>query len=301
MDFPRHRARVFQHVPIAIRRRLELCGTFRHLLLHGLHRDVQRRLALGGNAHFQERAPTPLPQHDILEYDPCRMLEKAPPLGIVDSVHRLRPEESHQQMIQRHHLSGRDQHARIAIEGQEGKRTEDMEMSFDPAAGQMHEHGRPQHLRHRNDVPGDRRARPQEYQGHRQQIDDESTEDRDLDVQVQRAGAPRPGIGRDCQRQDDGSSPLNHEQPEKNPIGLDVDAFQVLAENFLRAPGDGSGIHPLAGAGAVAEAGAGAAGAGSKRGADASSEQPNTAWRRGSCDARSTAARSWSRPVFAPA
>ena len=100
VDLPGHGTGVFEHIPVAVGRRLQLRGPFCDLPLDVVHRDIKGRLALGGDTHFQECAPAPEPQHDILEDHPGRMLEEAPPLGIGYSIDRFRPEEAQQQMIE---------------------------------------------------------------------------------------------------------------------------------------------------------------------------------------------------------
>ena len=71
------------------------------------------------------------------------MLEPSPLAGHDHAVHRLRPEESAQHVIERDDDGRRNQHAPIAIERQKRERAEDVEMGFDAAAGQMDEQARP--------------------------------------------------------------------------------------------------------------------------------------------------------------
>lgn len=51
----------------------------------------------------------------------------------------------------------------IAIEGQEGKRSEVVEVSFDPSPAQMYQQARREHLRDRDDVASDGATRHHQH------------------------------------------------------------------------------------------------------------------------------------------
>ena len=104
-------------------------------------------------------------EEDVLEDDPRRVLQPAPLAGDQHAVHRLRPEDPAQHVIQRDDDGRRNQHAPVAIEREKRERAEHVEVRFDAAAGEMDQQRAHQHLRRRNRVARGRQARPQQRQG----------------------------------------------------------------------------------------------------------------------------------------
>ncbi len=75
-------------------------------------------------------------------------------LVTMHAVHRLRPEDAAQHVIERDHHRCRNQDAPVAIEGEERERSEDVKVRLDASAGQVDEQRAHQHLRDGNRVAG---------------------------------------------------------------------------------------------------------------------------------------------------
>ena len=120
--------------------------------LAGAHFVFERGGAFGGLAHLGDAAHARHHEEDVFEHHPGRVLEPAPLAGDHHAVDRLRPEHAAQHVIERDDDGGRNQHAPVAIEREEGERAEDVEVRFDAAAGQVDQQRAHQHLRHGDDV-----------------------------------------------------------------------------------------------------------------------------------------------------
>ena len=111
-------------------------------------------------------------EKDVFEDHPGGVLQPAPLAGHQHAVDRLRPEDAAQHVIQRHDDGGRNQHAPVAIEGEERQRAEDVKMRFDAAAGQVDQQRAHQHLRDGDRVARRRQARPEHAEQRGEQADD---------------------------------------------------------------------------------------------------------------------------------
>ena len=131
----------------------------------------------------------------ILEDDPGGMLEPAPLAGDQHSVDRLRPEVAAQHVIERDDDGGRNEDTPVAVDREEGKRAEDVEMRFDAAAGQVNQQRAHQHLRDGNRVARRGLTRTEHAEHRREQTDRAAQKHRSPDVHVRAAGDAVPGEG----------------------------------------------------------------------------------------------------------
>ena len=116
-------------------------------LLPGSHFLFERRGAFRPLAHLRGAPQAGHDQKHVFEDDPGRVLYPAPLARDHHAVHRLRPEQAAQHVVERDHDRGRNQHAPVAIEREEGERSEDVEVRLDATAGQVDEQRAHQHLR----------------------------------------------------------------------------------------------------------------------------------------------------------
>src|ERR1700674_205833 len=136
-------------------------------------------------------------------------------------------------MIHRHHDRGRNQHAPIAVEGENNERSEDMKMRFDAAARQGDQQSGHQRLRDRDDVARDKRAGPHPSHPDREKADRAAQEDGGPDVKVDLAGRPGPGRGRDEERDENSKDPLKEHQLRKQAVGVPMDLLPMLVIELL--------------------------------------------------------------------
>jgi hypothetical protein len=115
---------------------------------------LERRGAIRRLPHFGDAAAARHQQEDILEQHPRRMLQPPPLAGDHHAVDRLRPEEAAQHVIQSHDDRRGNQDTPVAVEGQEGERSEHVEMRLDAPAGEMDQQRTHQHLGHGDHVTG---------------------------------------------------------------------------------------------------------------------------------------------------
>ena len=106
----------------------------------------------GRLAHFRDAAQARHDEEQIFEDDPRRVFEPAPLAGDEHAIHRLRPEDAAQHVIERDDDGGRNQDAPVTIESEERQRAEDVEVRLDAAAGQVDQQRAHQHLRDGDDV-----------------------------------------------------------------------------------------------------------------------------------------------------
>jgi len=94
-------------------------------------------LALGKPHHLLEALDDRDNKEDILEDHPSHVFDPAPGLDYIDSIDVHRRQHPEQAVMNRGHRGGGDQHAPIAVKGQQGEPAKDVKMSLDPAAGHV--------------------------------------------------------------------------------------------------------------------------------------------------------------------
>ena len=230
------------HQDHAIQRHIEN-GVGARLAAPGVHLRLlsrasllfERRGAIGGLAHFGHAATAGDDQEDVLENHPRRMLDPAPLAGHHNPVHRLRPEDSAQHVIERDDNRRRNQHAPVAIEREERKRAEDVEMGFDAPACQVDEQRAHQHLGGRNRVARRRPAGPEQREQRGKQTDQAAEDDRCPDVKVRAARRAGPRERRDPEGEDDAANPLEAHQAGEQAIGVPIDVVLIRREELAAA------------------------------------------------------------------
>ena len=138
-------------------------------------------------------------------------------------------------MIQGYNDGGRNQDAPVAIEREEGQRSEDMEVSLDAPAGQMDEQGAHQHLGDGDRIARRRPARSNERQQGREQTDRAAHDDRGPDVHMRTTDGTGPGERRHPEREEDAQDPLEAHQAGKQSVGLPVDVSLICREEHARS------------------------------------------------------------------
>src|SRR6185436_454321 len=97
-----------------------------------------------------------------LEDDPGSVLKKTEDRCIGSAVYRLRDEPATEEVICGDGDRARDEHLPVSVGGEEGERSEDVEMGLDAPAREVDEQGAPEHLRDRNDMTRSHPSRPQD-------------------------------------------------------------------------------------------------------------------------------------------
>ncbi len=115
--------------------------------------------ALGRLPHLGQAADARHQQEHVFEHHPGRVLEPAPLARDEHAIHRLRPEQAAQHVIQRHDDGGGNHDAPVTIERQERQRAEHVEVRFDASAREVDQQGAHQHLGDANREAGRRLAR----------------------------------------------------------------------------------------------------------------------------------------------
>ena len=129
---------------------------------------------------------------------------------------------------------GGHQHSPVAIEREERERAEHVKVGLDPAAGEVDEQRRPQHLRRRDHVARRGPAWSKEAQQRREQTDGPAEENRGPDVDVGATGRATTRQWRHPQREDDAGNPLKAHQAGEQPVGVPVDLLLVRGEELAR-------------------------------------------------------------------
>ena len=96
-------------------------------------------------------------QEGVLEQHPGGVLQPTPFIDDLDAVDGLRKEDAAQEMIGGDDGRSGHQHPPIAVKRQECERAKDVEMRLDAPAAKMNEHGPDEHLRHADQMAGERR------------------------------------------------------------------------------------------------------------------------------------------------
>ncbi len=141
-------------------------------------------------------------------------------------------------MIARHHERGGQEQSPVAIESQERERAEDVKVRLDAAAAQVDEQRRKHHLRDRDAVPRERRARvpvDQDDGRNRQQC---ARKKRVINVQVGRAQLALPGERRPHERDADREGPLSDQEPGEHAVPARVDRHELAVVKLRRAHRD---------------------------------------------------------------
>ncbi len=110
-------------------------------------------------AHLVEALHDRNNQKEICKDDPSDVLSPSPRLYRRRPIHRYREIAAPNDMVCGRDNRGGYQHMPIAIERQEGKRPEVVEMCLDPSPAQMYHKARREHLRDRDDVASKGAAR----------------------------------------------------------------------------------------------------------------------------------------------
>ncbi len=145
----------------------EFGGARRHIVFDPRIHTLQRCAPGGDPGHFPHTLPDGDAEKDILEEHPARVFEPAPGTDREHAEDRLRPEDAPCEMIRRHHHGRGGEDTPVAIEGEKGKRTEDVKVSLDAPPSEMDEQRGGEHLPDRNDVACSHPARacPREKNG----------------------------------------------------------------------------------------------------------------------------------------
>lgn len=217
----------------------EFGGALGHGALDRLLRRFELRLVAGACADMPEALSDGDEKKHVFEDDPAGVFRRAPEWRRQHSEHRLRPENAAHKMVRDGHGRGGDEDTPVAIEGQKRERTEDMEMRFDPAAGEMDEQRRRQHLAHGDDLARERRATARPRQRHRETGDHAAEQDGGPDVEMHRAAPALPGARRNPERNRDPREILKQHQPGEQPVGVAPPFLPALGEKFPGARGAG--------------------------------------------------------------
>ena len=204
-------------------------------MLTGPHFLFEGRRAFRPLAHLRGAPEAGDDEEDVFEDDPGGVLDPAPLARDQHAVHRLRPEDPAQHVVERDHHRRWNQHAPVAVEREERERPEDMKVGLDSSAGQVNEQCAHQHLRDGDRVAREGLTRPQHGEQGWKQGDQAAEHDGRPDVQVDGADGTGPCQRRHPQREDDAGDPLKPHQPGKQPIGTAVDIELVLVEEHVGA------------------------------------------------------------------
>ena len=199
------------------------------------HFLFEGRRSLRSLAHLHGAPEAGDDEEDVFEDDPGRVLHPAPIARDQHAVHRLRPEDPAQHVVERDDHRRRNQHAPVAVEREERERSEDMKVGLDSSAGQVNEQRAHQHLRDGDRVARRGLARSQNGEERREHADEAAEHDGRPDVQVDRADGAGPRQRRHPHREDDAGDPLKAHQPGKQPICAPVDIALVLVEERVGA------------------------------------------------------------------
>ncbi len=221
--------------------------------------------AFGDQTHLAQALVHADEQTAVLERDPPRMFEPAPRARREDAIDGLGPEDAAQEVLGSRHDGGRDEDLPVAVEGQEGKRPEVVEVRLDASAGELDEQAGEEHLGHGNAVARAGMIGAPATESDRHRSDEPAEEERDRHVRVHGVREPGPRAGRQPERAGDARDPLHGEQDHEEAVRALADGPQVLREAFLCA--GGSGLHGFC-SGCIACCAVG--------GSESKSGQPNT-------------------------
>jgi hypothetical protein len=185
--------------------------------------------------HLSAAAPAHVDEEDVLEDDPPRVLEPAPVARREHPEHRFGPVRAAQRVIERDDQRRAHEHAGVAVEGQEGQRSEDVEVRLDASSAEVDEERRAQRLADRDRVAREVRARAEEHEQHRSERDRTAEVDGEIHVDVGLADGADPGQGCEPEGRADRREPLHAEEPGEEPIGRAVPRGLLLREQVPRA------------------------------------------------------------------
>ncbi len=146
----------------------QLGGAFRHRLFEPIPARLEFRLATRHATDRPERLEATEGEDHHLEEHPRGVLDPPPVAGDQDPEDRSRPVEAPKVVIQTDHHGGGRQHPPVAVEGQEGERSEYVKMGLDPAPREVDQEGTQKHLGDRHGLAGGRPARADQSQYDRQ-------------------------------------------------------------------------------------------------------------------------------------
>ena len=168
-------------------------------------------------------------QNDVFEDNPARVFQPTP-ICRQHAVHRLRPVDAPKIVVGGDDHGGGDENAPIAIERQKRQGAEYVKMRFDPAARQMDQDSRSEHLGNGNRVTRDCLAWPIDRERNWKAVDDSRQEDRCPQMGMHVAVGDDPGLGRNPDRRRNSSHPLEDQQDREHSIRTDENALLVLVE-----------------------------------------------------------------------
>ncbi len=125
----------------------KLRGPRFHLALDPREEVLQLGLTRGHGAHLAGRSEARDDEDGVLEDDPTGVLEPAPGARRRDAEDRPWPEDAAEVVVERDDGRGGEHDPRVAVDGQEGERAEDVEVSLDPPAREVNQQGPEEHLR----------------------------------------------------------------------------------------------------------------------------------------------------------
>ena len=141
----------------------ELGGAFADGALDAGARIFDLGLAFGQGVHRLVAPDAAEDQENVLEHHPGDVFKRAPSgVGRPHAEHGRRPVHPAHELVGRHHDRRRHQHAPVAVERQERQRAENVEVHLRPAAREMDEQPREQHLPDGHGVTGQRPMRAPE-------------------------------------------------------------------------------------------------------------------------------------------
>ena len=148
------------------------------------------------------------------------------------AVHRLRPQKTRQHVVDDGDAAGEQQHADVAVHGQERQRHEDRVVHLGPAARDVDQQRRHQALADGDLAPRETRSRDGEYAAIRRQRGDHDARARTPCTRA--TGCPsRPSHGcgeRPAARWRSHDQPLAQQQPQEHPVGEVPDLLAILRE-----------------------------------------------------------------------
>src|SRR5882672_8819956 len=125
-------------------------------------------------------------------------------------------------MINGHDHGGCGKHSPVAIAGQKRKGAEDMEMRFDPSAGQMNQQTGKADLADGHRLASHRLAWQPPDQDHGKETACSAQQDGSIDVRMRRTDGSAPGAWRNYEGEQNPNQPLYSQQDEKQPVGAPI-------------------------------------------------------------------------------
>ena len=202
-------------------------------VFQAIQQPLVLKLLFADITHLTARYEAGPDEHHVLENDPARVFQRPPRCAESDSVNGLRIPQPTEQMVNGHNYRGRREDPPIPIAREKRQRPEDVEMCFNPSAGQMNQQTGKANLADGHGLTSQRLARQPPDQYHGKETEYSAQQDRGINVRMHRTNRSAPGARRDDDGEQNPHYPLHGHQDEEQPVNAPVHLVFVGAVEFV--------------------------------------------------------------------